>query len=138
MSKGGGGLQRALLAVIQEHGCLNTLEAARRAYKVKPCDTVDGVPYHIINDAQHAATRRALAGLAKRGLVVNLGRHFRDPGGSWAGRVLWCTPQHAEEYRAKTQAAEADLAKLRAMHHLHCHHHGEPPPDPTHALSFWD
>jgi hypothetical protein len=127
MSKGIGGLQRALLAAIQEHGCINTLEVARHAYKIEPCDTVDGVPYHYINDAQHAATRRALAGLAKRGLIVNLGRGFRDLGGSWAGRVLWCTPLYAEEYRAKDM-----------MHHHHRRHHSEPPPDPTHALSFWD
>ena len=66
MSKGIGRLQRALLAAIQERGCVDTLEAARHAYKVGPCDAV--------TDAQHVATRRALAGLAKRGLVVHLGR----------------------------------------------------------------
>ena len=59
-------MQRALLAAIQERGCVDTLEAARHAYKVGPCDAV--------TDAQHVATRRALAGLAKRGLVVHLGR----------------------------------------------------------------
>jgi hypothetical protein len=64
MGKGIGELQRALLAAIQERGCIDTLEAARDAYKLGPRAAV--------SDAQHAATRRALAGLAKRGLVVHL------------------------------------------------------------------
>jgi hypothetical protein len=121
MSKGIGGLQRALLAALQEHGCLNTLDAARHAYKIEPCDTVDGVPQYYIDDAQHAATRRALAGLVKRGLIVKPGGRGRAqlPDGRWVGRARWCTPQYA-------------------VHHHHCSHHSEPPLDPTHALSFWD
>jgi hypothetical protein len=131
MSKGIGGLQRALLAAIQEHGCLDTLRAARHAYGVEPSDVVDGEPYHVISDAQHAATRRALGGLARRGLVVNLARHlglsvrqrrYQNENGDWLTRVLWCTPRYAE-----------DRARDR-----HCRHHGDPPPDPTRALSFWD
>jgi hypothetical protein len=81
MSKGIGELQQALLAAIQDRGCIDTLEAARAAYKLGPRATV--------NEAQHAATRRALAGLAKRGLVVHLGRHFR--------RSLWCVARQTGE-----------------------------------------
>jgi hypothetical protein len=84
MGKGIGELQRALLAAIQERGCIDTLEAARDAYKLGPRATV--------NEAQHAATRRALAGLAQRGLVVHLGRHLR--------RSLWCVArQNGEQIR---------------------------------------
>jgi hypothetical protein len=127
MSKGIGGLQRALLAAIQEHGSLSAFEAATHAYKIEPYDTIDGERYYRISDAQDASTRRALAGLAQRGLVDNLGRgfRFRNLDGHWVGRALWCTPRYAEEYRA--------------MHHPHCrHHNSDPPPDPTHALSFWE
>jgi hypothetical protein len=81
MSRGIGELQQALLAAIQDRGCIDTLVVARCAYKLGRRAAV--------SDAQHAATRRALAGLAKRGLVVHLGRHFR--------RALWCVARQNGE-----------------------------------------
>jgi hypothetical protein len=88
MSRGLGALQRALLEAVQEHG-LSTFMACRLAYKIEPTDIVGGKPFHLIIDAQHSSVRRALAGLAKQGLIVNLGRRFRD------GRARWCTPAYA-------------------------------------------
>ena len=81
MGKGIGELQRALLAAIQERGCIDTLEAARDAYKLGP--------RAMVSEAQRAATRRALAGLAKRCLIVHLGRHFR--------RALWRVARQSGE-----------------------------------------
>ena len=84
MSRGLGALQQALLEAVQEHGCLSTFMACRLAYKIEPTDIVGGKPFHLIIDVQHSSVRRALAGLAKQGLIVNLGRRFRD------GRARWC------------------------------------------------
>jgi hypothetical protein len=125
MSKGIGGLQRALLAAIQERFCIDTLEATASAYKLNP---IGGCIR--ISKAKHAAARRALAGLAKRGLIVILAQHlelpvrlrrYRDENGDWLRRALWCTPEYAED----------------RVRDRHCRHH-PPPPDPTQALSFWD
>jgi hypothetical protein len=104
MSKGLGAVQRALLAAIQEHGSLDTFRACRLAFNIPPrAVDEDGVPFHLISDPQHASARRALAGLEKRGLIVNQGAGWR-----W-GRGRWCTPEyalaHPDEVRARKGAA---------------------------------
>jgi hypothetical protein len=55
-------LQRVLLALIDENGCLDTFELAGRAYHLKPDVALNG--------AQVTSVRRALAELARQGLIV--------------------------------------------------------------------
>jgi hypothetical protein len=88
MSKGLGAVQRALLAVIQEHRSIDTYEACWRAYKIE-MTVHEGEEARWFTDAQYASARRALAGLAKQGLIVNQGAGWRY------GRGRWCTPEYA-------------------------------------------
>jgi hypothetical protein len=95
MSRGLGSLQRRLLAIVKENESIDTLRACRLAFNIQPSSvTDDGETFHLINDAQHASGRRALAGLAKQGLIVNRGRRWSD------GRSRWCTPEYAKRVAA--------------------------------------
>jgi hypothetical protein len=81
MSRGLGKLQRDLLEILEESDQeINTITLAAIAYRIQPDET----GFRGINDAQHAAVRRALRGLHKRGLVVELGRRHRCNRCHWA------------------------------------------------------
>jgi hypothetical protein len=94
MSRGIGAVQRTLLAAIQRHGCLSTFEACSLAYGVE-VTVRRGERRRWINDAQLIGSRRALAGLAKRGLIIGPRRGFHD------GQARWCTAEYdaAQEQR---------------------------------------
>jgi hypothetical protein len=81
MSRGLGKLQRDLLATLEENNKqIDTLTLAAPAYDVQP----DANGICRINNAHHAAVRRALRNLHKRGLLMDLGRHHSDGRRSWA------------------------------------------------------
>jgi hypothetical protein len=82
MSRGLGKLQRELLTILEESDkATDTITLAADAYRVEP--DVNG--FRRVTDAQHAAVRRALCSLHRRGLVVELGRHrHRDNRRYWA------------------------------------------------------
>ena len=82
MSRGLGMVQRMCLSVLESHGDhLDSIEIAGRA-----------LDKEVINDSEHVSFRRALRTLAERGLVVDLGRGFRD------GRRRWALPEAAKRY----------------------------------------
>jgi hypothetical protein len=82
MSRGLGKLQRDLLENLEEGDkALDTITLTADAYRVEP----DANGCRGVTDAQHAAVRRALCGLQKRGLVVDLMRcRHRDNRRYWA------------------------------------------------------
>jgi hypothetical protein len=82
MSRGLGKLQRDLLAILEENDkSIDTITLTALAYQDNP----EAVVYEDrVTDAQHAAVRRALRNLHKRGLVVDLTRHTRDGRRYWA------------------------------------------------------
>jgi hypothetical protein len=81
MSRGLGKLQRELLKILEESAEeINTITLAAEVYRVQP----DADGFRGVNDAQHAAVRRALCGLRRQGLVVELGRRYRCNRCHWA------------------------------------------------------
>jgi hypothetical protein len=81
MSRGLGKLQRDLLATLEEKNKqIDTITLAADAYRVEP----DANGCRGVTDAQHAAVRRSLRNLLKRGIVMDLGRHHSDARRYWA------------------------------------------------------
>jgi hypothetical protein len=85
------GLRERLLATIREFECVDTFLLAAVAFKHVPGVVEPGRANEVTN-AQLAAVHRALSGLAKQGLIVRLGRRFRN------GRTRWCTPEYGAEH----------------------------------------
>jgi hypothetical protein len=87
MSRGLGKLQRDLLEILEETDkSIDTITLAAIAYQVEP-DVPTIMDRDLVTDAHHAAVRRALRSLHKRGLVVALMRHTSD------GRRHWASPR---------------------------------------------
>jgi hypothetical protein len=84
-------LQQGLLSLIQKYECGDTFELAAVMFKdrTRVDDERDLI---LVTAAQLASTHRALSGLAKQGLIVRLGRRFRN------GRTHWCTPEYAAKH----------------------------------------
>jgi hypothetical protein len=82
MSRGLGKLQRDLLAILEDGDkVLDTITLAADAYRIE----LDASGCRGVTDAQHAAVRRALCSLHRRGLVVDLMRcRHRDNRRYWA------------------------------------------------------
>jgi hypothetical protein len=84
MSRGLGKLQRDLLETLEETDkSIDTITLAALAYQVNPGATTVMDP-DLVTDAHHAAVRRALRSLHKRGLVVDMLRHTSDGRRYWA------------------------------------------------------
>ncbi len=85
MSRGLGWVQAGCLDVLREHQGdeepLTTYDIAGLVYKVKP--NADNIM--IIDDAPYVATKRALEGLRRKGLVINQrpGNYRLGPAHSW-------------------------------------------------------
>ena len=89
MSRGLGKVQRLCLDVLEERAkLLDSIEIAGRA-----------LGKYEISDSEHVSFRRALRKLAARGLVVDMGRGFRD------GRRCWALPDVARRYFERVEAA---------------------------------
>ena len=107
MSKGLGHIQRGCLRVIEEYEAAGkrptTFNMAAEVYRVRP----DPHGNRMVSDAQHVATKRALAALRRMGLITgqqettirsdgtkSLPLSQRLPDGSYSGRAerccLWC------------------------------------------------
>jgi hypothetical protein len=85
MSRGLGKLQRELLETLEgADKLIDTISLAAIAYQDKP-DVPTVMDRDLVTDAHHAAVRRALRSLHKRGLVVALMRHAS------AGRRHWAS-----------------------------------------------
>jgi hypothetical protein len=85
MSRGLGKLQRELLETLEgTDKAIDTITLAAIAYQAEPGAAMDR---DLVTDAHHAAVRRALRSLHKRGLVVDLMRHASD------GRRHWASPR---------------------------------------------
>lgn len=102
MSKGLGPVERKCLEVLRADDDLDSITIAARA-----------VGRSIITDSEATSYRRALRALARKKLVVDLGRTRRY------GRRAWATPEGALEYlnemRALRWAVEPDvIARVRA------------------------
>ena len=106
MSKGIGKLQRRLLAAIEAADppalparalVLRELAQLEKGEQVRRVRAID------------VAVRRALDGLARRGLLVNLGRFAKHQRSSL---VVYATPAYAVQW---TEMAEAYLAKKAAL-----------------------
>ena len=70
------------LDVLAEQGkLLDSIEVAERA-----------LGKDVINDSEHTSFRRALRKLSAKGLVVDMGRHFRS------GRRHWALPEVAKDH----------------------------------------
>jgi hypothetical protein len=78
MSKGLGRIEREVLAALDEGGLGDTITLAAIAFDVPD----DGY----VSDAQHAAVRRALGSLKRKGLVREHGRSFYDGRRRWGAR----------------------------------------------------
>jgi hypothetical protein len=111
MSKGIGARQRMLLAAIQQHGCLSTFEACSLAHRVE-ITVRRGERRRWLNDAQLIGSRRALAGLARRGLIIGPRRGFHDR------QARWCTAEYATEFAAAEERSAEELRLLR--HQCRC------------------
>ena len=82
MSRGLGKLQRDLLETLEQSDkSIDTISLAAIAYQAEPAAAMDR---DLVTDAHHAAVRRALRNLHKRGLVVDLMRHTSDGRRHWA------------------------------------------------------
>jgi hypothetical protein len=87
MSRGLGKLQRDLLETLEQSDkSIDTITLAAIAYQVEP-DAPTIMDRDLVTDAHHAAVRRALRNLHKRGLVVDLMRHDSN------GRRQWASPK---------------------------------------------
>jgi hypothetical protein len=121
MSRGLGKLQRELLAILEDNDKeLDTLTLAAVAYQAKPGVTTR---YRArITDAHHAAVRRALRNLHKRGLVVELGRRRNCNCCHWASlkfglpkQLRWLQLRSTGfDHQAPAKAA-ATAAKIAAI-----------------------
>jgi hypothetical protein len=85
MSRGLGKLQHKIIAALAD-GRVDTIGLTCRLTGMNPCPAID-----VVN------VRRALRSLARRGLVVDLGRGFV------AGRRYWALPEHADAMLARLQ-----------------------------------
>lgn len=98
MSRGLGKVQRMCLDVLdKQESTLDSIEIAGRA--LDKCE---------INDSEHVSFRRALRKLADRGLVVDMGRGFRD------GRRHWALPDVARRYFERVEVAFGRRAAMEA------------------------
>jgi hypothetical protein len=88
MSKGPGKIQRAILELfeLEPENMMDSIEIAARVFDQNP-----------VGQSETVSTRRALRGLADRGLLVDMGRHWRF------GRRRWATPDGAAAYRARVE-----------------------------------
>jgi hypothetical protein len=84
-------LREKLLSTIRAHECVDTFWLTAAAFKDRLVES-DRPEAVLVTDAQLASVHRALSGLAKRELIVRLGRRFRN------GRTHWCTPEYAAEH----------------------------------------
>ena len=90
MSRGPGAIQRRLIEILGQHEkLLDTFELAARAYDL---DSVDA-----LSEAQLVAVRRGLRGLARKGAIADLGRHWRN------GRQHWASVEAAARYHDRVK-----------------------------------
>ena len=91
MSKGIGKLQREIIELFENnmHLMFDSLEITAIVHELNAVATV--------TESQAVSTRRALRGLAKRKLIVDMGRGWRD------GRRRWATPEQAERHRDRVR-----------------------------------
>lgn len=84
MSKGPGKVQQAIIELFESEpdGMFDSIEIAARIHDLNP-----------VSESQAVSTRRALRGLAERGVVVDMGHGWRG------GRKKWATPKKAAAYR---------------------------------------
>ncbi len=99
MSRGLGALQRRVLSTL----------AARGSYALSLDVAATVFATSSVTPAQDAATRRALRGLAARGLVVRLPNKFRR------GQHAWASPDAAAAYQRRVSATFGDAA-LTGVH----------------------
>jgi len=119
MSRGLGWVQRACLRVIHEH------EEEANGGKPPTAYNIAATVYHVepdedgnrwINDAQHAAIRRALKGLQRQGCIIG----FRDAGLArdppFDGRTqlanVWMTEKRAQKFVTETLKRARNAARL--------------------------
>ena len=88
MSKGPGKVQRAILELFEREpdSMLDSIEIAARIHAQNP-----------VPQSQMVSTRRALRGLADRGMIVDMGRGWHG------GRRRWATAAKAEAYRDRVE-----------------------------------
>jgi hypothetical protein len=117
MSRGLGKLQRDLLETLEQNTSeIDTLTLAALVYQAN--SGVTTLYRDLITDAQHAAVRRALRNLHKRGLVIELGRRYRNNCCHWATLKVGLPAQldrlqfMATGYGIRSSPAKA--AKVRA------------------------
>jgi hypothetical protein len=91
MSRGHGTLQRALLTLIRANRYLTTFELTGMVFNIQP----DAQNRVVLSDAQLVSVRRALASLAKEGLIVPWHR-LRNANRNTCCKS-WATPEYAEE-----------------------------------------
>jgi hypothetical protein len=84
-------LRQGLVSLLWEHGCGDTFILTAVMFKNCPGVVEPGRP-NLVTRAQLTSVHRALAGLAKQGLIVRLGPLIRN------GRTHWCTPEYAAEH----------------------------------------
>ena len=111
MSRGFGLVQRAILAALAGGEALGTIDLVGEVYGVARAP--DGYLYY--EYAQHAAVRRALLGLEKKGLVTRAGRERA---------VIWQSAAAAAEARIQLIREMAQMAvdrsyRQQAMQFLH-------------------
>ena len=104
MSRGLGQIQRACLKVIEEWDHQKwppwptTFNIAADVYQVKP----DADGNHFVSDAQHVATKRALEGLQRKGLICGIRTGISPNKDGKAERCLhWMTPAMGQRWREK-------------------------------------
>ena len=84
-------VQQRLIAILEEHdGPLDTIELAAGVYQINPDETGQTN----LSAAQLVSVRRALRGLANRGVIGDLGRR-----GWHDGRQRWASVKVTERYR---------------------------------------
>lgn len=88
MSRGPGKTQREILELFKREPdkMPDSIEVAAKLHGENP-----------VPESKAVSTRRALRGLAERGLLVDMGRHWHN------GRRRWATPEEAERYHERVR-----------------------------------
>ena len=104
MSRGLGKVQRMCLDVLRQHDwVVDSITIAAEALSKQA-----------ISESEHASFRRALRKLAAHGLVIDMGRCFRD------GRRHWATPETAKRYFDKVEITFGKQAAIDARARSSC------------------
>ena len=88
MSKGPGKVQRAILELFESEPDImrDSIEIAAHVFDRNP-----------VPQSEVVSTRRALRGLAARGLIVDMGRHWH------INRRRWATPEKADRHQERVR-----------------------------------